>query len=503
MYYRTRQTKKGTIRYEIGEKYRDPLTGKWKNVTVSYTKNTSRARKQAERDLQDKIAEAIALTENRYMPEKIHTFGQLKQNWLESWSVSVKSQTVKREELVIKRLGQIIGDDYLLSKITPLLIKNSLSTYMSKYNASPSTMTHIKSTCNKIFNHGVLYNIIAYSPMTAIKLDIPLEKKREVKRRREAKFLEIHELHAFFDTLRRRRNPSYYDLAIVLLFSGIRIGEAAFTEEDFNMETGVLTIDKSLQYHDLRVEDYYFDSTKTINSERQVVLPKVACEAILRAIERSKEFDCDAEANPCPSFKTSPSVFKTEYGSPITSRSFREVLARVEKELVETCEERYGFKWKKHITPHSFRHMHITYLQSGDSGVTIREVMERVGHANFETTMGYTHKLPSAQEQALETLNKFAQENGFEFRPVIKWSCKYSPLLQEIVDAHLSEGEIELGIDEFREIIGLAPTYAPRHIASNILPKVRQDLSNIYHSFDIIGIKNKHNKMQSYRLVWD
>lgn len=183
MYYRTRQTKKGTIRYEIGEKYRDPLTGKWKNVTVSYTKNTSRARKQAERDLQDKIAEAIALTENRYMPEKIHTFGQLKQNWLESWSVSVKSQTVKREELVIKRLGQIIGDDYLLSKITPLLIKNSLSTYMSKYNASPSTMTHIKSTCNKIFNHGVLYNIIAYSPMTAIKLDIPLfilEKQRHL-----------------------------------------------------------------------------------------------------------------------------------------------------------------------------------------------------------------------------------------------------------------------------------------------------------------------------------
>ncbi|MGT2895047.1 tyrosine-type recombinase/integrase [Streptococcus entericus] len=503
MYYRTRQTKKGTIRYEIGDKYRDPLTGKWKNVTVSYTKNTSRARKQAERELQDKIAEAISVTENRYLPETIQTFGQLKQNWLESWSVSVKPQTVKREELVIKRLGQIIGDGYLLCKITPLLMKNSLSTYMSKYDASPSTMTHIKSTCNKIFNHGVLYNIIAYSPMTAIKLDIPLEKKREASRRREAKFLEIHELHAFFDTLRRRRNPSYYDLAIVLLFSGIRIGEAAFTVEDFNMETGVLTIDKSLQYNNLRVEDYYFDSTKTINSERQVVLPQVACEAILRTIERGKEFDSYAEANPCPSFRTSPSIFRTEYGSPITSHSFREVLARVEKELLATCEERYGFKWKKHVTPHSFRHMHITYLQSGDSGIAIREVMERVGHAHFETTMGYTHKLPSDQEQALATLNKFAQDNGFEFRPSIKWSCKYSPLLQEVIEEHISEGKIELAVDEFRKAIGLAPSYTVRHIASNILPKVRKDLSNIYHSFDIICIKNNQNQLQSYRLVWE
>ncbi|MGC4441924.1 site-specific integrase, partial [Streptococcus suis] len=68
--------------------------------------------------------------------------------------------------------------------------------------------------------------------------------------------------------LSRRRNPNYYDLAIVLLFSGLRIGEAAFTENDFNPETGVLTIDKALQYNNLRVKDFHFGETKTINSER-------------------------------------------------------------------------------------------------------------------------------------------------------------------------------------------------------------------------------------------
>ncbi|MCS4487568.1 hypothetical protein NXS10_01060 [Streptococcus sp. SQ9-PEA] len=67
---------------------------------------------------------------------------------------------------------------------------------------------------------------------------------------------------AFFDCLSRRRNPNYYDLAIVLLFSGLRIGEVAFTEADFNPETGVVRIDKALQYHDLKVEEFHFSDLK-------------------------------------------------------------------------------------------------------------------------------------------------------------------------------------------------------------------------------------------------
>lgn len=64
--------------------------------------------------------------------------------------------------------------------------------------------------------------------------------------------------------------------------------------------------------------------------------------------------------------------FRTEYGSPITSHSFREVLARVETDLIKNCEDRYGFKWTKYVTPQSFRHMHITYLQSEGMKVAIK-----------------------------------------------------------------------------------------------------------------------------------
>lgn len=38
MYYRTRKNAKGETRFEVVEKYKDPLTGKWKNATVTYFK---------------------------------------------------------------------------------------------------------------------------------------------------------------------------------------------------------------------------------------------------------------------------------------------------------------------------------------------------------------------------------------------------------------------------------------------------------------------------------
>lgn len=47
-------------------------------------------------------------------------------------SLTVKPQTVRREAFVIKRLGEIIGDDYLLERLTPLLMKKCLSTYREK-----------------------------------------------------------------------------------------------------------------------------------------------------------------------------------------------------------------------------------------------------------------------------------------------------------------------------------------------------------------------------------
>ncbi len=403
MYYVTKTNSKGQPLYQVVEKYKDPLTDKWRTVTVSYTRNTSRARKQAEREVMDKIEKLTSSLESQYNPEMITTFGELKESWFQTWCVSVKPQTIKREELVIERLGKIIGDEFLLDRITPLLMKNCLNKYLDKYDASPSTMTHIKSTCNKIFNHGVLYNVIKYSPMTAVKIDVPLEKKRE---------------------------------------------------------------------------------------------------AIQRAIKRNQEFEAYMEQNPSPAFKKCDSVFQTEYGSPITSHSFRQVLKRVEEKLLKNCQKDYGFKWVKHVTPHSFRHMHISYLQSNEMHIAVKDIMTRVGHANFETTMGYTHNISRSQENTVTALNQFVEKHNFHFKELKSYTCKYSRMIEQFIETCDDNNKVELSVDEFKDLLHLGSRYSPKHIVSNLLLKIKKDIVKYHPQFDIKIVKLSGNQIKGFSISW-
>ncbi|WP_035421700.1 tyrosine-type recombinase/integrase [Fructilactobacillus florum] len=74
--------------------------------------------------------------------------------------------------------------------------------------------------------------------------------------------------------------------------TGCRIGEAAaLTEADIDFENRMVTVDKSLQYHDLRIDEYYENTIKTEAGERVEELPGFAIDALKRVIIRNKVFD--------------------------------------------------------------------------------------------------------------------------------------------------------------------------------------------------------------------
>ncbi|MGC4431460.1 tyrosine-type recombinase/integrase, partial [Streptococcus suis] len=123
------------------------------------------------------------------------------------------------------------------------------------------------------------------------------------------------------------------------------------------------------------------------------------------------------------------------------------VLKRVEDDLIANCETLYGFKWTKHVTPHSFRHMHISYLQSKEMSIKISDIMSRVGHANYETTMVYTHKLKRSEGNTVQALNNFVENNAFHFLALQKWSCKYSQKIYSLIEESYKLGKLELSLD--------------------------------------------------------
>ncbi|MCT1227779.1 site-specific integrase [Lactococcus lactis] len=497
MQYRTTKTKKG-IRYDVVGSYKDPLTGKRKRATVSYYKDSPRLRKQAERDLEDKIYQLVSETEVGYNPRNIVTFGELKDSYIKAWELGVKPKTVEREKLILSRVNELLKDDYLLEKITPFLIKNILTDYVQRYDPMPSSLGHVRSTMNKIFAHGVEYGIIKCSPMGSVKVVASPEKKAVAYKNREKKFLDNHELQAAFELLRKRENPNYYDLAIFLAFSGLRIGEvSALFEEDFDGKW--IDVSKSLQYHYLRVDDYYIDSTKTEASVRELQLPRIAIDALNRAIVRSHKFDKFMIEHPAPSFRKSKSIFRTKIGTPITSKNFRMLLNRVEKELLKTCEEKYGFKWTKHLTPHGFRHDNSTMMQ--DAGLPLKEVSGRLGHRHTETTMIYIHRTRKSQQKAVDALNQIAASE-FQVSEIKSWTTKYTDAIYQIIKDNQDTKQVELSLDEFRDGLGLKQSYPARYISGNILPKIKLDLKEEFEGFKIETLRKKRNQVIGYQLSW-
>lgn len=409
---RTKQ-KDGSIYHVVVENYIDPLTNKRKRASITMDSFTPRAQAQARRELDDKISRLISQRQDTQKEVvENYTFGELVDEWFEAWSAAVKPQTVLREKLVITRVSELLDKDVLVKKITPLLIKRCMDDYKSKYQSTFSTMQHVKSTLNKIFDFAVLYNILPFSPARVVKIKSSVTEKTEQKVRLERKFLDGREVKTLVAELRKRRNASYLDLTLFLLGTGCRIGEAiALTADDIDFDKKVVIIKSSLRTQDLTIDEYYLDTTKTPTGERVEALPDFAINAVKRCIKRNELVDATHRESPSDVFRYSKSLFRTEYGSPITSHSFRQLLTRISKQLFKKCEKEYGFKWTKNAVPHSFRHVHISVLRD-DPLITLKEVQERVGHLEAETTAIYTHRLTHSQSKSVEVIGKFASKIG-------------------------------------------------------------------------------------------
>ena len=66
-------------------------------------------------------------------------------------------------------------------------------------------------------------------------------------------------------------------------------------------------------------------------------------------------------------------------------------------------------KLTEHIMPHMFRHTFAT--RCFEKGMTPRTVQEIMGHANYNTTVSYTHVLDDIKLKEAERLGDFL-ENG-------------------------------------------------------------------------------------------
>ena len=93
-------------------------------------------------------------------------------------------------------------------------------------------------------------------------------------------------------------------------------------------------------------------------------------------------------------------LFTTKAGTPISRNSFR---THVWLPAVKAS----GIDFNVRI--HDLRHAHASWLLAG--GSDLKSVMDRLGHAQIQTTQKYLHALPDADQRNLAALNRVQSRN--------------------------------------------------------------------------------------------
>lgn len=200
-------------------------------------------------------------------------------------------------------------------------------------------------------------------------------------------------------TRENSRVEFYFDSAVFLLYTGLRIGElGALTVDDVDFENNCVYVRKNLVSQGLKKEEFQTGGTKTLSSNRTVVLNPICIEIIKRRIQKNQErqeyvkimmLDKDSSYwYPLRGFIFTDYLFQNHMGTPITPNLFtgffNNKTSRKGGSIDDMIKERYP-KFTKHITSHVFRYTHISML--AERGWQLKEIMDRVGHKVSKTTL--------------------------------------------------------------------------------------------------------------------
>ncbi|MBQ9948510.1 MAG: tyrosine-type recombinase/integrase, partial [Oscillospiraceae bacterium] len=243
---------------------------------------------------------------------------------------------------------------------------------------SGKTILHHHRLISAILTSAVQWQVIFSNPCDRVK-----PPKAE---RKEARYLDEFQTADLLQAL--NGEPYHYAVMVqLLLFTGMRRGELfGFEWRDVDFFTNCLHIERSSLY--VPEKGVFEDSTKTDTSKRVIKLSSTAVQLLkdYREWQKQRQEECGT------AWHSTNHLFTSWNGKPMhpdtLSGWFHEFVQR--KELPD-------------VSIHSLRHTNATLMIA--SGVPIKTVSNRLGHANVTTTGNiYTHAIRSADEAAAEAL---------------------------------------------------------------------------------------------------
>ena len=181
-----------------------------------------------------------------------------------------------------------------------------------------------------------------------------------------------------------------------LSYTGLRIGELlALKWTDFDEVKGTLRITKTLYNPNNNIKDYQLLTPKTSGSIRTIRIDK----HLVNMLNQHRIKQTDIILINDLVYNDNNFIFARNDGFPQLRKVVETRLQRLLKKM----------EIEKNITPHSFRHTHTSLLI--EAGIGIKEIQQRLGHSDINTTMNiYAHMTANMEEKASNQFSKLMRD---------------------------------------------------------------------------------------------
>ncbi|MED1562046.1 site-specific integrase [Alkalihalobacillus alcalophilus] len=231
------------------------------------------------------------------------------------------------------------------------------------------------------------YELIKKNPTDYAKPPRKIQTVEEIEnKKQEIKFLEKEELVHFLITAKKKGLSQDGIVFSILAYSGMRIGELlALKWKDIDFEESTINITKTLYNPKNRTKEYQLLSPKTKGSIRKIKMDA----NVMNDLKQHKKEQNKLKMMIRDEYVDQDFVIAKSSGYPENVKVIENRMKRILK-LAEI---------DRHLTPHSLRHTHTSLLI--EAGVGIKEIQQRLGHTDIETTMNiYAHMTADMEEKA-------------------------------------------------------------------------------------------------------
>lgn len=325
----------------------------------------------------------LQFEEGEFAKADKYTFQEVYDLWMEQYKNTVKESTLNKTLNLFKlHILPFYGKMYIdMIKVTHA--QEAVNTWFKVLK----NYRILNNYAGLVFKHGMKLGITKENPTTLVTIPV---RKEQVDEEEVANYFTKDELVTFLDTVESSNNPKWYALFRLLAFSGCRKGEIlALTWEDLNFKKNTLNISKTLT---LGLGNKLLIQTPKTKKSKRVLPIDERTMAIMKEWKSQQARDMlKLGYNTMTKNQLVFTNLKNGYINP------QKIGQRVE----DFCKKIN----LKVITPHGFRHTHCSLLF--EAGASIKEVQDRLGHSDIQTTMNiYAHVTEKKKE---ETADKFAK----------------------------------------------------------------------------------------------